>query len=166
MRDEKMAKMMMGQIDHAKQRVAALKQEKYGDKPKSMTIKNGVTLLKEIRDGKISLSASAIKVGFDNFVNGVATTTVEVENGCYRNDYTKTFKKVQTPPSTVESALARTLYVKENKAEILRYEQETELYNLRQEAIDIKATTVEDAIVLGDQHAALLALQDFAAFEV
>jgi len=161
-----MSKMMMGQIDHAKNRVAELKKEKYGDSVKRVNIKDGENLLKELRNGEWQVTGTAIKQAFDNFVNELPGPTVNKKTGNYQNNYEAYYTIVNVPATSVEDALATIVYRVQNLTEITRWEDETELYNTRKEAIDIKATQVEDAIVLGDQHAALLALQDFAAFEV
>lgn len=161
-----MSKMMMGQIDHAKNRVRELKQQKYGDQPEAPTILGGADVVKALRKGKISVSGAQIRAAFDKYINKEVEDNLKETSGSYVNDYKKTYSIERVKPSSVENALAHVVYKKENTAEIKRFQLETTLYNTRQEAINIAATDTEDAIVLGDQHAALIALQEFAAFEV
>ena len=47
-----------------------------------------------------------------------------------------------------------------------RFDKEKAIWDARCDLVHDKATAVEDAIVLGDNAAALAALQDFAAFRV
>jgi len=161
-----MAKMMMGQIDHARKRVAELKAAKYGDSPNPPKLRGGSDILKAMRAGEITPTAPQVKKAFAAFVDETVSAQVEEQSGSYSNNYTSTYRIARRTPASVQDALATLVYIKENTAEVERFEQETELYNLRQEAINIKATEVEDAIVLGDQHAALIALQEFTVFEV
>lgn len=161
-----MSKMMMGQIDHAKKRVAELKLEKYGSRPVSPTIKRGKTLLKELLDNNRTVTNSLIVSAFDDYLEGAVSLELKEHTTGYGDTRKTTYERVQKIAGSVEDALAAIIYAKENAAEIARFESETELYKTRQEAINIAATDCEDAIVLGDQHAALIALQDFAAFKV
>jgi hypothetical protein len=149
-----MAKMMMGQIDHARQRVAELKKAKLGDQPKTPDLKGAGDILKALREGSVTVTGPQLRKAFDAYILH------------YSNNYTSTYSLKKSAPQSVEAALATVIYIKENTAEVSRFEQETELFNLNQEALNLKASEVEDAIVLGDQHAALAALNDFAAYEV
>lgn len=159
-----MSKMMMGQIDHARKRVAELKAQKLGDKPVSPTIKGGSDLLKALRSGKTAVSPAQIKKAFTSFVDQTVSQELDEDSGGYYNNHKTTYQIKLRAPVSIECALATVVYFKENSAEVNRFEKETELFNLRQEALNLEATSVEDAIVLGDQHAALIALQNFAAF--
>ena len=161
-----MSKMMMGQIDHAKKRVAELKLQKYGNTPKPPKIKGGSHVLKALLAGDVTVTGAQIRKAFDNYVNKEVADNLKEDSGTYMNDYKKTYSITKQVPSSVENALAAIIYAKPNTAEVERFESETELYSARKEAINIAATDCEDAIVLGDQQAALLALQHFAAFEV
>ena len=161
-----MAKMMMGQIDHARNRVRALKQEKLGDAVKPPKYKNGKELLQAVRDSKAEVTPAQVKAAWIAYVDKVVSNNVEETPGSYRNGYNATYKVRETAPTSVEEALSRIVFIKENTAELVRFEQETTLYKLKQEILDLEASAVEDAIVLGDQQAALAALKDFAAFVV
>jgi hypothetical protein len=161
-----MAKMMMGQIDHARKRLEQLKSEKFGPAVKKPTIKGQQALVKELRAGTARITAPKLSAAFTRYIDAVEGPVLIKHAGNYSNNYEETYTLGKGVPSCIESALATEYYAKENEAEVRRFETETELYNLRKEAITLKATEVEDAIVLGDQHAALVALQEFAAFEV
>ena len=159
-----MAKMLMGQIDHARNRVKALKAEKLGGSPDAPKIKGSSNVLEGLRDGTITVTGPQLRKAFEAFVSKTVSRQVDEQSGNYQNNYTSTYRIIERAPSSVEAALATDVYFKENTAEVTRFEQETELYNLNKEALDLEASRVEDAIVLGDQHAALQALQDFAKF--
>lgn len=159
-----MSKMMMGQIDHAKKRVQEIKNEKRGKAPKKPSIRGGSDVLKAIRDGDVSVSAGRLREAFDAFLDRVVAATVVSIKGTYQNDYTDTYKISEVVPTSVENALANIVYAKENGAEIARFEAETAEYKRISEILNDRSAVVEDAIVLGDQHAALQALQEFAAF--
>ncbi len=159
-----MSKMMMGQIDHAKKRVQEIKNEKRGKAPKSPEILGGSDVLSAIREGDISISAGRLRQAFDAFLDRVVAPTVLKKSGSYANDYTDTYTISDCIPGSVEDALANIVYAAENGEEITRYEEESAEYKRLSEILDDRAAIVEDAIVLGDQHAALLALQEFGAF--
>lgn len=161
-----MSKMMMGQIDHAKARVKELKLAKYGDKPRVPKLKGSSNVLLAIREGALHITAPQLRRAFDDYIDEVVAPGVEKTSGNYQNDFKTSYAFVETAPCSIEAALASVIYNKVNAVERARWEAETELYDTRQEAINIAATNCEDAIVLGDQHAALIALQEFANFEV
>jgi hypothetical protein len=161
-----MAKMMMGQIDHARNRVAELKKAKLGDRPKTPDLKGAGDILKALREGSVTVTGPQLRKAFDAYILQDESKQVHEQSGNYSNNYTSTYSLKKSAPQSVEAALATVIYIKENTAEVSRFEQETELFNLNQEALNLKASEVEDAIVLGDQHAALAALNDFAAYEV
>lgn len=159
-----MAKMMMGQIDHARNRVAALKAEKLGKQPAVPKIKGASNVLTAFREDSLSVTGPQLRRAFDAYINKTVSKVVDEDSGNYSNGYKSTYSIKEIAPSSVEAALATEIYRKENTAEVFRFEQETTLFNLNKEVLDLEASRVEDAIVLGDQHAALQALQDFAAF--
>jgi len=161
-----MAKMMMGQIDHARQRVAELKSKKLGTAPKQPQLKGAKDVLKDLRNGSVTVSGPQLRKAFDAYINEEVAKQLQEIHGNYSNGYTSTYRLAAKAPESVEAALAAVVYIKDNTAEVSRYEQEKELYDLNQAALNLKAAEVEDAIVLGDQHAALAALNDFAAYEV
>lgn len=161
-----MAKMLMGQIDHARNRIKALKAEKLGHPPEGPALKGSDALLKGLRDGSITVTGPQLKKAFEAYISETPDEQVDEIAGNYRNNYEVSFRVVKRPPRSVEDALATAIYFKENSAEVARYKQETELFNLNRETLELEASCVEDAIVLGDQHAALQALQDFADFKL
>jgi len=162
-----MSKMLMGQINHARDRVSQLKAEKLGPEPARAVYKGASTLKEELRSHTVKeLSAAVIKRGWEDYLAGKNLTLVTEISGKYSNGYVSTYKLEKKAPSSVEDAIAAVLYLKVNTQTFDRWEQEKELFNLRQEALNLKAQTVEDAIVLGDQQAALHALNEFAAFEL
>ncbi len=89
-----------------------------------------------------------------------------------RYDY-KTRGYIETPAriktvteGDIGDYLVYVQYQKKYEAAIATYEAALEEYERRKSLITVEATKVEDAIVLGDNAAALAALQSFAAFTV
>lgn len=161
-----MAKMMMGQIDHARQRVRDLRAAKLGDYPKAPDIKNGDCLIQELREETIKLKNGEITMGFYRFIHKTPSETVIKESGNYQNGYTTSYEVASRKPTTIEDGIADAVYKKHNEQALKEWKKTMELYELRKEAIALKATEVEDAIVLGDQVLALAALQEFSEFQV
>lgn len=163
-----MAKMMMGQIDHARKRVAELKAEKSGVAPTGPKALTGSTYKKAFKDGAIKTTPAKLKQAWDCYTSGILRPHVEKQElYCYGPTPNQiTYEIGEAATSSMEDALASFEYEKVNAAEVTRFNKEREIYQLRQEALELEASTVEDAIVLGDQHAALAALQNFAAFVV
>ncbi len=162
-----MAKMMMGQIDHARKRIKEIKAEKRGAVPKRPVLLGGNDVLSAIRDGDISISAGRLRQAFDAFLDRVVAPNLIKQSGRYRDGVYQddTYSITDTAPKSIEDALAAIVYSVENNAEIARWEVETDEYLRITEILDARSAVVEDAIVLGDQHAALQALQEFAAFK-
>ena len=162
-----MAKMMMGQIDHARKRIQAIKAEKRGSVPKKPDLRGGSDVLHAIREGDISISAGRLIQAFDAFLDRVVAPNLTKNSGRYRNGVYEddTYTITDTAPVSIEDALAAIVYSVENNAEIVRWEDETAEYKRISAILDDRSAVVEDAIVLGDQHAALQALQEFAAFK-
>lgn len=158
----------MGQIDHARRRVAELKAAKLGFPPDRPKIKGGSTILKEIRKDGRTISNAQINKAYFNYIGRVISPNGEVDGTTsgYGEGRKTTYKLVDVIPSSFENALATLVYAVENTAEVKRWEMEKELFDLRAEAVNIKASEVEDSIVLGNQAEALKALNDFAAFEL
>ncbi len=159
-----MSKMMMGQIDHARGRIRELKAAKLGARPESMTILGGNDVIAAIRDGTLTVSGPRLRQAFDAFVNRVPAQTVTDDTCGYGANRTTSYKVGEGVPTSIPNALANIVYAAENGAEIERFKSETDEYNRISKILNEKASAVEDAIVLGDQHAALQALQEFAAF--
>jgi len=161
-----MPKMMMGQIEHARKRVKELQNQKYGPAPEQPKLKTGSDLVNAVQEGKLRVSGSQLKRGFEIYVSRDSIAVVQEINHGYSRNWEKSLKLANSPAESVEDALASIIFAGENAAEVDRYQQEKELYETRKQAIDLKATEVEDAIVLGDQQRALDALNDFSSFEV
>lgn len=161
-----MAKMLMGQIDHARKRLAEIKAEKLGASPADPEIKGKTELHSGLLDGTITVSPTALKNGFVRYTAQTPIDRVKKDSGTYRNNYTDSYSIRKCVPGSIDSAIADEYFYFDNVAEIERFEAETELYKLRKETLRVKSTFVEDAIVLGDQQLALVALRDFIAFEV
>jgi len=163
-----MAKMLMGQIDHARNRLTAISKEKIGPSPTRPKQLDVDDLKKALRAGDITVSPAKMKAAFNSWVVGEEITTVNCSTnyhyGGRSNTYTYTI--VQEKPGSLEEYIAALFYDKPNAAEIKRYTKDTETFEARTAIVTVEATKVEDAIVLGDQQAALIALQAFAAFEV
>jgi len=143
-----MAKMMMGQIDHARSRVRAIKNELLGKSPDSQKTYSVRDLCNGLRDGTVKFSGPQLQKFAQEWADSYAKET---------SSYNK--------PS-FEAIVLEYAFAKERAAEKARFEKENKVYQDRVRRVNEKATAVEDAIVLGDQHAALVALQEFAEFKL
>jgi hypothetical protein len=148
MRYRKMAKMMMGQIDHARTRVFTIKAELLGDPPDRPKEFVTADLVEGLRDGTVKFTGAQLQ----RFAQEWAA------------QYTK--DRMRYNRTTFEQVVLNNAFSKERAAEKKRYDAENALYQSRKERVLAEATKVEDAIVLGDQHAALQALTDFANFKL
>lgn len=163
-----MSKMLMGQINHARDRVKQLKAEKSGNSPRTPKFLDSTRFLEDLKKGAVTVTGPKLKEAFNAYISGIKLPCVE-SSSKYNFElraHVTTYELTEKSASSVEDALAAREYLKINEAEALRYNRERELYELRQEALTVKAQQVEDAIVLGDQQAALIALQEFATFDV
>lgn len=143
-----MSKMMMGQIDHARQRVRDIKSRLLGEKPDSEKTWSTRDLSCGLRDGTVKFTGPEL-----------ATFAKE-----WADAYLREQSSYNRP--SFEGIVLGKAFAKERAAEKKRYDAELAAYEAIRIKVDAKATAVEDAIVLGDQHAALAALQDFANFTV
>lgn len=163
-----MAKMLMGQIDHARKRIQALSKLKMTEYPEMPEAPSESEMIKDIRDGKLTITPTQLRKAFNNFIEQVPSPRIERESGHY--DYqlgrhvSGAAKTVDKLPSDTEDALRDLLYNKEILAASKKFTDELRAYEERKRRIEDKATEVEDIIVLGDQLAAQQALADFAAF--
>lgn len=142
-----MAKMMMGQIDHARARVRAIKNGLLGKSPDSMKTYQTRDLVNGLRDGQVKFTGAQLQKFAQEWAD----------------QYTRESSSYNKP--SFESIVLDYAFAKERAEEKKRYDAETAVWNALAKKVNAEATKVEDAIVLGDQHAALLALQDFAAFK-
>ena len=163
-----MAKMLMGQIDHARKRIQALSKLKMTEYPELPAAPSEAEMIKDIRSGKLTITTAQVKKAFNNFLEQVPSPRVERESGHY--DYSRgrhvggATKLIDKLPDDTEDALRDLLYSKQILADAEEFSIKLDAYNVRKQIIEDKATEVEDIIVLGDQLAAQQALADFAAF--
>ena len=158
---------MMGQIDHARGRIKAIKTEKLGPEPDAPDVPSKEQLLKELLSGAITVTPAQLRRAFSEFIDRVPSERVnEISRYSYSqsrriNKYTLT----NTIPESVDQALVNVVYGGQIASEIERWTEESTTYDRLKSILDARADVVEDAIVLGDNSAALLALQEFAAFD-
>jgi hypothetical protein len=143
-----MAKMMMGQIDHARSRVHAITSELLGKAPDREKSYSVTDLVVGLRDGTVKFTGPQLTAFAKEWADQYAKET-------------SSYNRVNFETIVLQNAFA-----KERAAEKARFEKENEVYQDRVRRVNDKATAVEDAIVLGDQQAALAALTDFANFKV
>jgi hypothetical protein len=165
-----MAKMMMGQIDHARDRIKQLKAEKLGAAPKVPAFMDTDELHTALRDGSVVPFPAQMKKALHNFTTKKPSRRIKRKNE--RWDYNRQqhvsdgVTVVEVIPDSISAALCDLINEKEIDEAIQIYSEEQKEYLRRSKILDDESTKVEDAIVLGDQHAALIALQEFAAFTV
>ena len=141
-----MPKMLMGQIDHARGRVRQITKELLGEAPKKPAVMHVSDMVQALRTGELSFSGKQLQDMLNDWTEEYATR---------RSTYSS---------PTLETTLLQNAFTKRRADEQAQYEAELEKYRARQAKVNAEATKVEDAIVLGDQHAALAALQSFAKF--
>lgn len=141
-----MAKMMMGQIDHARNRVRAIKAELLGSSPKSEKKYDLDDLAKGLRDGTVKFTGPQLAAFNEEWVEKLFEE---------RSRYNQ---------PNLEDFLLNAAFSTERAIEKARWETENDIYQIRFKKVCDEATKVEDAIVLGDHAAALAALVAFAAF--
>jgi len=165
-----MAKMLMGQIDHARTRIAAIKVEKCGVKPKFPERPDSATVLKEIRAGDIVVKPTQLRQALENFINRTPVEVLQSHGGSYNyriKDYEpKSYAITETVRGTLGECLVDVVTPATFHKDLETWKAEDAEYRRRRDLLNEEATSVEDAIVLGDNAAALAALQAFAAFEV
>lgn len=141
-----MAKMMMGQIDHARARVRAIKNGLIGEAPKRQKTYEVCDLVNGLRDGTVKFTGAQLQKFAQEWADQYSN-----ENRSYRR-------------INFENVVLEYAFGKERAVEKARFDAENAVYQERVRKVNAEATKVEDAIVLGDQHAALVALQSFATF--
>jgi len=165
-----MGKMLMGQIDHARNRVKALSNEKLGESPTAPEMKGVQDLKNGLRDGTVVISAKKLNRAFEAWNSNEEFKAVDSSSRYDYNlpgrPYVTVYSVITKQHSSLDSYLAAVQFEATNAATVRRYMEEREVYESRKTLILSEAVQVEDAIVLGDQQAALIALQAFAAFEV
>lgn len=142
-----MAKMMMGQIDHARARVRNIKGGLIGkapDAPKSYRVQD---LVEGLRDGTVVFTGPQLQ----KFAQEWADQYVKDRSSYNRVNF--------------ESVVLENAFAQDRAADQKRYDAEKLVYDNLSRRVNEEATKVEDAIVLGDNAAALAALTAFAAFK-
>ena len=142
-----MAKMMMGQIDHARARVRAIKNGLLGSAPDDKKKYTTRDLVDGLKDGTVKFTGTQLQKFAQEWAD----------------QYTRESSSYSKP--SFESIVLEYAFGKERAAEKARFDAEQAVYLALLQRVGAEATKVEDAIVLGDQHAALVALQEFAAFK-
>ena len=162
-----MAKMMMGQIDHARNRIRDIRAEKLGPSPENPDIPGKEQLHKDLLSGAEVVTPAQLRRAFNEYVNRIPAERVDTSSSwsASRREYRKKNQVTSLLPDTIDQAIVNVIYGKRIAAEIDRFGRETVEYDRLNKILTDRSAVVEDAIVLGDQHAALLALQEFAAFD-
>jgi len=142
-----MAKMMMGQIDHARARVRAIKGGLIGKAPEAETTYNVRDLVEGLRDGTVVFTGPQLQKFAQQWADQYSKET-------------SSYNRVNFETTVLDNTFAQ-----ERAAEKKRYQAEKLVYDALVLRVNEEATKVEDAIVLGDNAAALAALTAFAAFK-
>jgi len=141
-----MAKMMMGQIDHARNRVRTIVSNLIGKRPESVKKYDTRDLVNGLRDGTVVFTGPQLQKfaqeWADQYING--------------SSYNRT---------SFEAVVLENSFLQERAADTKRYDAEKLVHNNLVNRVNAEATKVEDAIVLGDNAAALAALTAFATFK-
>ncbi len=143
-----MAKMMMGQIDHARSRVRAIRTKLIGGAPDTQKTFCVSDLVTGLRNGKVSFTGAQLQKFTQQWADEYASSL---------NSYNRT---------SFENVLLENAFTPQRAAEKARWEAEHKIHQARLNKVNAEATTVEDAIVLGDNAAALAALTAFANFKL
>jgi hypothetical protein len=137
----------MGQIDHARARVRSIKTELIGPAPDKQKTYSVEDLVEGLRDGSVSFTGNQLREFAQEWAD----------------QYSKSYSYNRT---SFESVVLENAFASERAAEKKRFDTEQAIYIARLNKVNDEATKVEDAIVLGDNAAALAALTAFAAFEL
>lgn len=162
-----MSKMLMGQIDHARGRIKQITREKLGDGPTYPEVPTPADFTKGLKDGTIRLTnalvTNAIAAWEDQSPRlEVTASTSRWIDGNYQNVGGGKIKTLNS--GDLDDYLAYMFYRNVYEAAVAKFDTDYAEFTRRKAIIEGEAVTVEDAIVLGDNAAALLALQRFAAF--
>lgn len=142
-----MAKLLMGQINHATGRVNELARQKYGDRPRKPPALGWKDVQERLLDGENLLSPTVIQAAL------VKLRAAKKKSNFY-----------STPD--FRDCVAEVLYEKENARALEKYETENEIYQTRVKAVAKEEARVKDIIVLGDSERILRAIEEFAKFTV
>lgn len=158
-----MPKMLMGQINHAKDRVAQLTKLKLEEAPKAKSHKSD-DLKADLRNGNYVPTSAQLTKAFQLLNTKATTRIIKGTNRWYNEPATYNIRDEE--PEDIYDALYFVIDAKKIAADVAAYQADLDEYNRKKNIIHTEAQRVEDIIVLGDQHAVLQALQDFEAFEV
>jgi len=142
-----MAKMMMGQIDHARARVRNIKTELVGKAPEQPKSFSTCDLVVGLRDGTVVFTGPQLQ----KFAQAWAD-----QYHLSRSSYNRI---------NFEQVVLDAAFAQERAEDKKRYDAEKLVYDNLSRRVNDEGTKVEDAIVLGDNAAALAALTAFAAFK-
>lgn len=142
-----MPKMMMGQIEHARARVRAIRSALIKSAPEMPKQYTTSDLADGLRSGDIAFTGKQLQAFAQEWAD----------------EYSKSLSYSRP---NFETIVTQYIYADARAAEQARYKIEKEAYDRRCAVVNAEATKVEDAIVLGDQHAALQALTEFANFDL
>lgn len=147
-----MPKMMMGQIDHARARLRQLAAEKITTPaPSAPSQKTWDDVERAIEQSSSNLLTPAVIKG------GIAR---------FREDREANKTRYRYGQKGLTAFIAEELFTKEYEAEKKVYDAEKAEWDRKAAIIEQARRKAEDIIVLGDQHAVLVALQEFAELEV
>jgi hypothetical protein len=165
-----MAKMLMGQINHARERIKALTVEKLGKAPEVPQLPTEKDFKKGLKDGSISLSPTFVTEAIGNWTAAMPRTEIKTSSGSW-NYRTQGYNPgscsiKSTCGGDLGDYLAYTWFQNTHEALVAEWKADNTEYKRREKIIKKEAGRVEDAIVLGDHAAALAALERFADFTV
>jgi len=163
-----MAKMLMGQIDHARDRIKQITAEKLGVRPETPERLDADALMAKVRSGALTLAPSQLKLALSNYIGKVPVEVVKSSGGNYNYRSSRQegarYHVAEVVRDTLSECIADVILGYDSQRAVLEWKRDYDAYVIRKETLAAEATTVEDAIVLGDQAAALAALTAFAAF--
>lgn len=148
-----MAKMMMGQIDHARSRLRQLAGEKIkGSSPSAPQKKTWDNVVEIIEN--------------DSSANPLTPAVIKGALKRFRDDRAENKGRYRYNATTLTNFIAHELFDKEYQAAKEIYDAEKAEYDRKAAIVEEARRKAEDVIVLGDQLAVLAALQEFAELEV
>jgi len=158
----------MGQITHARERIVTITAEKLGPRPAPPEKLDHDEVMRSIRNGDTVVKPTQLRQALDNYVNRTPVDEITSSGGKY--DYrtgktsSKTYYLTQTVRSTLSQCLADVVAPPSYAADLQVWKKDQKEWERRRDLIKGEAVAVEDAIVLGDNAAALAALQAFVNF--
>lgn len=162
-----MPKMLMGQIDHARKRVKQIKAEKVGAKPTLPDTMSQDELHEQIKSGELNIPLKTVQEAFAAFRDGRKFKLPQERNIYSYQENRRIYTTVldDKVPDSIDAAIRYILIEEQIAKDVSEYKIALEKWTALERAVELEATSVEDAIVLGDQSAALKALKKFADFD-